>query len=233
MDDITIDRIITWYQDETRYSKIDLFRQRVERSFSCTPSLNRGVLPIIHSVKTRMKDPDHLRDKLERKWDKFSTAFREAQTSEQCLKCITDLAGVRILHLYLEQFEPLHKFILDQVIEGEWFFVEEPKAFTWDIDTQRFLLKLGLHCEVRDTYYTSVHYVVSPNPSSWITCEIQIRTLFEEIWGEIDHSINYPHQTQSIACKEQLRVLSKLASTGTRLASSIFKSIEEYNTLNH
>ena len=43
-----------------------------------------------------------------------------------------------------------------------------------------------------------------------ICCEIQVRTLFEEIWGEIDHTINYPHSTESIACKEQLKVLTKL-----------------------
>ena len=52
--------------------------------------------------------------------------------------------------------------------------------------------------------------------------------MFEEIWGEIAHSINYPHPTESVACKEQLKVLAKFISTGTRLADSIFKSLEEY-----
>lgn len=82
--------------------------------------------------------------------------------------------------------------------------------------------------EHRDTYYTSVHYVIKPNNElSNITCEIQVRTLFEEIWGEIDHTINYPHQTEIIACKEQLRVLAKLVSTGTRLADSIFRTYND------
>ena len=40
----------------------------------------------------------------------------------------------------------------------------------------------------------------------------------------------YPHPTESVACKEQLRVLAKFISTGTRLADSIFKSLEEYNS---
>ncbi|MFR8768448.1 MAG: hypothetical protein ACLVGF_12035 [Eubacterium sp.] len=81
---------------------------------------------------------------------------------------------------------------------------------------------------IRDTYYTSVHYVIKPNNElSNITCEIQVRTLFEEIWGEIDHTINYPHPTEIIACKEQLRVLAKLVSTGTRLADSIFRTYND------
>lgn len=58
-----------------------------------------------------------------------------------------------------------------------------------------------------------------------------MRTLFEEIWGEIDHTINYPHVTDSIACKEQLKVLAKLISSGTRLSDSIFRSYNEYNEI--
>jgi len=64
--------------------------------------------------------------------------------------------------------------------------------------------------------------VVKPQAGSPLTCEIQVRTLFEEAWGEIDHALNYPRATEILACKEQLRVLAKLASTGTRLADSIF-----------
>ena len=74
-----------------------------------------------------------------------------------------------------------------------------------------------------------MHYVIKPNNNeNAICCEIQVRTLFEEIWGEIDHSINYPNKTESIACSEQLKVLSKLSSTGTRLADSIFRSHIEH-----
>ena len=51
--------------------------------------------------------------------------------------------------------------------------------------------------------------------------------LFEEIWGEIDHTINYPYPTEIVACKEQLRVLAKLVSTGTRLADSIFRTYND------
>ena len=70
------------------------------------------------------------------------------------------------------------------------------------------------------------------NEKSDVTCEIQVRTLFEEIWGEIDHTINYPHATNSIACKEQIRVLAKLVSTGTRLADSIFRTYDKYKNNN-
>lgn len=116
----------------------------------------------------------------------------------------------------------------------DWKLVESPKAYTWEKESQQFFEDLGIQAEVKDTYYTSVHYVVKPNNTkSDVTCEIQVRTLFEEIWGEIDHTINYPHATKSIACKEQIRVLAKLVSTGTRLADSIFRTYDEYKSNNN
>ena len=47
--------------------------------------------------------------------------------------------------------------------------------------------------ETSDTLYTSVHYVIESNSRTRITCEVQVRTLSEEVWGEVDHKINYPH----------------------------------------
>jgi len=134
------------------------------------------------------------------------------------------------LHLYQDQFPQIHEAIIEKVESKDWAFVEPPKAYTWDPESVSFYKNLHLNCEVKESYYTSIHYVVRPNNTNpfCVSCEIQVRTLFEEIWGEIDHTINYPYPTDSLACKEQLRVLAKLVSTGTRLADSIFRSYTEY-----
>ena len=71
--------------------------------------------------------------------------------------------------------------------------------------------------------YTSVHYIVEPHYNK-DACEIQVRTLAEELWGEVSHTINYPHKTDSIACNEQLAALARVASGCTRLVDSIFAS---------
>jgi len=76
---------------------------------------------------------------------------------------------------------------------------------------------------VKESFYTSIHYVVKPRKDSEVSCEIQVRTLFEEIWGEIDHAINYPHPTDSLSCREQIRVLARLVGAGSALADSIFR----------
>lgn len=215
--------VIEFYKSEETQNVLDQFLNQVEHFFRTNPNLRRE--KVIHSIKSRQKDPEHLRDKLLRKQNKGVLVTKDTLFQE-----ITDLNGVRILHLYQQQFPLIHNEIIKKINELEdWKLVESPKAYTWEQESQHFFENLGIRTEVKDTYYTSVHYVVKPNNSkSKVTCEIQVRTLFEEIWGEIDHTINYPHEIESIACREQIRVLAKLVSTGTRLADSIFRTYEDY-----
>lgn len=217
-----IDSLIKLY-DEKRF-EYERFLDGVRSYFIHEPSLNRGSLPIIHSLKWRLKEPEHLRDKLLRKQQAGET-IDETNLFDK----ITDLAGIRILHLYPNQFIYIHEAI-ERIVDGkEWRFVESPVAYTWDPESEHFFQKLGLTCHRKDSYYTSIHYLVKPdNERSHVCCEIQVRTLFEEIWGEIEHSINYPYPTDNLACKEQLRVLAKFISAGTRLVDSIFKAYETY-----
>ncbi|WP_394752888.1 RelA/SpoT domain-containing protein [Crenothrix sp.] len=216
-----IKEAIQAYKD--RKFEYEQFLIQVECFFQKHPELNKAPFPLIHSIKSRLKDPSHLEDKLRRKFKDGAVITKENVSTE-----ITDLIGVRVLHLYQDQFPSINEAINKKIENGDWVFVEQPKAFTWDPESEKFYKTQNVLTELRETYYTSIHYVVKPNNKNSICCEIQVRTLFEEIWGEIDHSINYPHPTDSIACREQLRVLSKLVSTGTRLADSIFRSNIEH-----
>ncbi|HEU4964411.1 MAG TPA: RelA/SpoT domain-containing protein [Bacilli bacterium] len=199
------------------------FLNGVRDYFETEPPFNDKTTSVIHSIKYRLKDPDHLVDKLRRKLH-----GGEKINSDNLFQKITDLAGLRVLHLYQDQFPIIHNKITEKVISGDWVFAEEPKAYTWDPESVKFYEGLGINCRQKESFYTSIHYLVKPREDSPITCEIQVRTLFEEIWGEIDHSINYPHPIDSIPCAEQIRVLSKLVSTGTRLADSIFRTYRNH-----
>lgn len=218
------EEVLNFYQTPIVQFQLDSFRKSVKDFFECNPEF-QGELSIVHSVKSRLKNVDHLEEKLVRKYEEKGTEI----TIDNLFSQITDLIGVRVLHLYFDQFGIIHNEIMKQVKNGEWVLFEPPKAYTWDPDMSEEFQKFGIECNRKDSY-TSVHYVIKPNAKENVfCCEIQVRTLFEEIWGEIDHSINYPSKTDSIACSEQLKVLSKLASTGTRLADSIFRSHNDHN----
>lgn len=62
---VDIDALIGLYeQDKYMYER---FLDSVHSFFLHEPSLNQPPLPVIHSLKWRLKDPEHLRDKLLRK----------------------------------------------------------------------------------------------------------------------------------------------------------------------
>lgn len=204
--------------------ELELFAGGVSQWFSKHPQMAKEHPPLVHSVRFRLKDPLHLTDKLKRKFvADQSLTFLPSDLGLH----VTDLAGVRVLHLHQSQFARIHKLFCAKVDSGDWYLDENPKAYTWDPESRDFFLGLGLKCELKESHYTSVHYVIRPKPNTRLSCEIQVRTLFEETWGEVEHSLNYPDPTDNVSCKEQLRVLSKIVGAGSRLVDSIFRVSEE------
>jgi ppGpp synthetase/RelA/SpoT-type nucleotidyltranferase len=183
----------------------------------------------VHSIKWRAKDPDHLRDKLNRK---AVAAIREGTAfdinAENIFEKLPDLAGVRLLHLHMRQIERIHPLLVKIFDEEGYVLSGNPEAKTWDLEYEQMFLKLGVKVERNESLYTSVHYVVKQNTASRRQCELQVRTLAEEVWGEISHTINYPHETDSVACREQLKVLARIVSGCSRLVDSIVASYDDH-----
>ena len=219
VDEASMETIIARVQTELH--SIDLFRENTVRFFETHPKLTQSP-QIVHSVKSRLKDSQHLRKKIQRK-----SSPENPITPENIFDRVTDIAGVRVLHLYQAQFTQIHRAIHEKLDNQDWVLYEEPKAYTWDPESQGFFADHGLNVEVKESLYTSIHYVIKPRENSPVSCEIQVRTLFEEIWGEIDHLVNYPEPTNNVACREQIGVLARLVGAGSRLADSIYRVYSE------
>lgn len=195
--------------------EFDDLRQRVVSYFERNPK----AAPFVHSVKSRLKDPQHLAKKIERNWSADNPI-----NVENLFSRITDLAGVRVLLLHQLQFGNVKQAIDSRIERKEWFLVEAPKAYTWDPEAKAYFENLGIEVHTKESFYTSVHYLVRGNNDSPVCCEIQVRTLFEEIWGEVDHTFNYPSKSNNQVCRDQIMVLAKLIGAGSRLVDSIFSS---------
>ncbi|OHC75914.1 MAG: (p)ppGpp synthetase [Rhodospirillales bacterium RIFCSPLOWO2_12_FULL_58_28] len=209
--------------------EFQIFMDGISQWFLTHPKLRHPDFPFVHSVKARLKNNEHLKEKIIRK-SKENIEI----TKDNIFDEITDLAGVRVLHLYQDQFRTIHEEFLVKVNKlHDWYLPEHPKAYTWDPESIQFFENQNIKVEIKESFYTSVHYLVKPREDSLICCEIQVRTLFEEIWGEIDHVLNYPRQSLNLSCREQLLVLAKLVGAGSRLADSIFRSSTENNNSKH
>lgn len=217
-----IDDIVSFYKTQK-----DIFEHLAENLLGNLLE-NGDLKKLIHSHKYRAKDPSHLKDKLYRRLKDLEKKHKKFDVDKDNLFLkIEDLAGVRLLHLHTNQMEQIHPLIKDMLREHNYKSLK-PIAYTWDIEYEKFFNKIGISTVKRDTLYTSVHYIVEPNRKTKMRCELQVRTLMEEVWGEVSHTINYPHETNSIACKEQLKSLARFTSGCTRLVDSIFKSDAEH-----
>lgn len=188
---------------------------------------NPRLAPYIHFIKYRVKDAGHLRRKLE---DKAGEARNEGAeydiTAENVFARITDLAGVRILHLHTDQIKDINPIILDILNEHQYRVLEGPTAICWDREYESLFGGFGIATQSRDSMYTSVHYIIEANQQTKITAELQVRTLMEEVWGEVSHRVDYPILGIR-SCVDQLKVLARLTSGCTRLVDSIFKTHSE------
>ena len=186
---------------------------------------------LIHFIKWRVKDEQSLRRKLEIKTltekQKPSHAEKNFINEENLFDVVVDLAGVRVLHLHTEQMRSIHNLILDVVNEHKYQIVGKPTAHCWDIEYEQLFEQIGIETESHGSMYTTVHYDILANQRTRITCELQVRSLMDEVWSEVSHRVNYPQESRSEACRDQLKVLARLTTGGTRLVDSIFKSHRE------
>lgn len=194
---------------------------------------NKNLREFIHSDKFRAKKQGSLQEKLVRKAIDCVNKNKPFEiTKDNLFSKINDLAGVRLLHLHTKQLSFIHPAIMDIFKEYRYRVVLKPVGHTWDYENKQFFTNIGLKTNIRDSMYTSIHYVVEPNQRTKYRCELQVRTLMEEVWGEVSHTINYPKETDSLTCQEQLRVLARVASGCTRLVDSIFLSYTEHSKSN-
>jgi ppGpp synthetase/RelA/SpoT-type nucleotidyltranferase len=186
------------------------------------------LLKYIHFAKSRVKGPDHLRDKLIRKAVEAKGAGRiPTITARNLFTRVTDLAGVRLLHLHTDQMRQIAPLIGEVFAEHRYRVKSGPVAHCWDSEYQNLFRDFGIKTLTKPSMYTSVHYVVQPNRETTLTAELQVRTVMEDVWGEVSHRVDYPVPTNSRACKDELKVLARMTSGCTRLVDSIFKAHSE------
>ncbi len=135
----------------------------------------------VHSVKFRVKDSEHLIEKIIRKKIKDPSRKIDLDTFQTE---ITDLVGVRVLHLFKEDWDPIHDYIV-----ANWERNETPIAYYREGDLESHLKayeEKGCRREKHEYGYRSVHYIIKTAPTkNTHLVEVQVRTLFEEAWSEM------------------------------------------------
>lgn len=176
----------------------------------------------VHSVKSRIKMPYRLIEKVIRKTknrkEKYGDEF--SFTVNNYKNEINDLIGIRVIHIFKEQWEEIHDFIINT-----WKVIEIT-ANVRDGDNTKIFDDLGIEVRSRQSGYRSVHYLVEFYPTNQkVIAEIQVRTIFEEGYGEIDHRLRYSNNEIPELLKSNLLLFNRIVGSADEMASLI-------NTLN-
>ena len=132
-----IERLLQLY-DQAKHD-LRIFMNTVLQYIGEHPDLIDPGREVIHSYKSRLKNRDHLRDKIQRK------SLEGRQINEANLfREVTDLAGVRILLLFQDHFRSIDTVVRKKVAEGDWHLSELPKAYTWDPENAAFFRQFDL-----------------------------------------------------------------------------------------
>ena len=141
-------------------------------------------------------------------------------------KFITDLIGIRCLILFKADWKSFHKYIISQFEneadcyikdslrdfdddENHFYIAEKPKVHIRNGDARDIYDELlPPSCILDGKVYRSVHYIIK---YKGVYLEIQVRTLFEEGWGEVDHAVIYPYFQNDQVLKEYTELLNRLS----------------------
>ena len=169
----------------------------------------------VHSVRYRVKDAEHVIEKIIRK--KISNPNRNL-SYETYFEELDDLVGLRILHLFKDEWEPIHEYITER-----WNLKETPTACYRKGDSKEYLdeyEKKGCNLKEHPYGYRSIHYIITEDILSVkLSCEIQVRTVFEEAWSEIDHKIRYPYDMDNPIFKQYLLIFNRLSGSADEMGA--------------
>jgi ppGpp synthetase/RelA/SpoT-type nucleotidyltranferase len=173
---------------------------------------------MVHSVKSRIKDPDRLIEKVIRKTesrkDKYGDDFEF--TVDNYKDEINDLIGIRVIHIFKDQWQEIHEFILKT-----WKVIEITANVRAGDDIKVFE-DPSIEVRSKASGYRSVHYLVEFFPTSQrVIAEIQVRTIFEEGYGEIDHRLRYSHQEIPEILQSNLLLFNRIVGSADEMASLI------------
>jgi putative GTP pyrophosphokinase len=193
------------------HRRIRAFFDRWREPYYWVRYANRNDSPYpnpIRSVFTRIKRPEKVVDKILHKPEEYPAGI-----SPQSFYKMHDCIGVRIIVYFLSQLPYIDRELRSS---GNVEISKDiaPEAYLSRDLINRFGLSHITHKE-KESGYASVHYVIRLNTKTrqkdaihpWF--EIQVRTLAQELWSEMEHILAYKSaQKANFSAKRRFQILS-------------------------
>jgi len=134
------------------------------------------------------------------------SVYLKAKRKSKPLSEIYDYAGLRLLCLFEDDILEVHKNFIHvlRVLKDKHdkrFDLKTCSVYNWDKDYEKDIKDeinkfypegkgYEFESEEKASGYKSIHYVIrQEGQDAWI--EVQLRTLIQDVWGQLEHAISY------------------------------------------
>jgi putative GTP pyrophosphokinase len=169
----------------------------------------RGI--VVHSISYRLKDSKSLYEKAKRPGKNYNS-----------ISDITDLVGLRVITYLPEDVDKVadvvnSEFTIDEVNSIDKRLTNDPHRFGYGSDHRICSLN---HHRVELNEYSAY---------SGLKCEIQIRTILQHAWAEIEHDLGYKSDVGiPVSFKRRFSRLAALLESADEEFMRLKKDLAEY-----
>ena len=185
-------------------------------------------------VRGRVKSKEHLIIKILRDY-KENKEKGKIITLQNYVDSFKDLIGIRVVCMNQnDKILFLQKLINNknkiEINNIRFYCTNEAKEQEYKKIQSTFP---SIHSEIRvrdeEKPYDCIHAYGCDENEEKIVFEIQIRTFFEEAWGEVDHTLKYPYNMEDDFLKEQMSILFSVSEVADKIITSVFKHKNKKN----
>lgn len=177
-------------------TKFDVLNEELSLEYDRNP---------IESIKTRLKSPDSIIEKLDRKGLSL--------TLENIEKYINDVAGVRVVCSFPKDIYMLAECLLRQ-------------------DDITLLAKKDYIRDPKESGYRSLHLIIEipiflHDQKKQMKVEVQLRTIAMDFWASLEHKIRYKKDIEDLeSISHGLKECAELSAKLDKMMDDIRKKIE-------
>ena len=171
-----------------------------------------------------------------------SSYLKTKRKDKKEIMSITDLIGLRIVCLFEQEIIDIYNFLLD-MFSRDVYNLEEVLIFGWKKDStvkknyfskeiKKYEKYNDIHFreEPRENGYQSIHFVGTYqdfDENIKYPFELQLRTLLQDVWGELEHQLAYKQKSSHPFIKNSFIRLSKSLETNDMLITHLKEIIDE------
>lgn len=162
----------------------------------------------IHHIEDRLKSPQSMMEKLQRKGIPFST--------ENVRATLNDIAGVRVICNYIEDIYAVAEFLTrqdDVTLIKTKDYIKSPKPNGYR----------SLHLVIETPVFLS-------DRKELVHVEVQIRTIAMDFWASLEHQLKYKTDSEvSAELAQQLKDCAETIAATDLKMQSIYQTLKEIN----